>query len=75
MGKPLFFDGTCYDYWKRKISTHLKSMNRKVWEVVKDFAMINPNNPTPREEEKLQYNDIALNTLYDAFDIKVFEKI
>jgi hypothetical protein len=54
MGKPLFFDGTCYDYWKRKISTDLKSMNRKVWEVgEKDFAMINPNNPTPREEEKL----------------------
>ena len=76
MGKPPFFDGTSYNYWKRKMSTHLKSMNRKVWEVVeKDFAVIDPTNPTPREEEKLQFNDIALNTLYDAFDIKVFEQI
>ena len=41
----------------------------------KDFAVIDPTNPTPREEEKLQFNDIALNTLYDAFDIKVFEQI
>ena len=51
-------------------------MNRKVWEVVeKDFGIIDPTDLTPREEEMLQFNDIALNTLYDAVDVKVFEKI
>ena len=36
-------------------------MNRKVWEVVeKDFVVLDPNSPTPREEEKLQLNGIAI---------------
>ncbi|XP_066341339.1 uncharacterized protein [Miscanthus floridulus] len=76
MGKPPHFDGTCYDYWKRKMSAHMKSMNQKIWDVVEnDFVVINPNNPTANEEEKLQFNDIAVNTLYDALDVKVFEQI
>jgi hypothetical protein len=54
MGKPPHFDGTSYDYWKRKMSAHLKSINRKIWDVVEnDFAVIDPTNPTVREEEKL----------------------
>ncbi|XP_066361328.1 uncharacterized protein [Miscanthus floridulus] len=51
-------------------------MNHKIWDVVEnDFVVIDPTSPTPREEEKLQFNDIAINTLYDALDIKVFEQI
>ncbi|XP_066342335.1 uncharacterized protein [Miscanthus floridulus] len=65
-----------YDYWKWKMCAHLKSMNRKVWEAVeKDFAMLDNDNPTPREEEKLQCNDLALNAIYDAMDERVFEQI
>lgn len=55
---------------------HLKSMNRKVWEVVeKDFVVLDPNDPTPREEEKLQLNDIVFSMIYNAVDQKVFEQI
>ena len=54
----------------------MKSMNRKLWGVVeKDFVVLDPNNTTPRDEENLQLNDIAINTFYDAFDPKVFEMI
>ena len=28
-GKPPFFDGTCYDYWKRKMRMYLGSINGK----------------------------------------------
>jgi hypothetical protein len=74
--KPPFFDGSSYDYWKRKMSAHVKSMNRKIWEVVgNDFAVIDPTHPTAREEEKVQFNDIAINILYEALDVKVFEQI
>ena len=76
MGKPPHFDVTSYDYWKRKMCAHLKSINRNVWEVVdNDFVVINEASSTPREEEKLQNNDIEIDQLYEALDLKVFEKI
>ncbi|XP_066324012.1 uncharacterized protein [Miscanthus floridulus] len=76
MGKPPHFDGSNYDYWKRKISAHLKSINRKVWDVVdNDFVVINEARPTPRKEEKLKNNDIAINQFYEALDLKMFEQI
>jgi hypothetical protein len=75
MGKPPHFDVTSYDYWKRKMCAHLKSINRKIWEVVEDFAVLDPSSPTAREEEKLLHDDIAINLLYEALDSKVFEQI
>jgi hypothetical protein len=76
MGKPPHFDVTSYDYWKRKMCAHLKSINRKIWEVVeKDFAVLDPSSLTAREEEKLLHDDIAINLLYEALDSKVFEQI
>ena len=32
-GKPPFFDGTYYDYWKRKRKMYLGSFNDEVWDV------------------------------------------
>jgi hypothetical protein len=50
---------------------HLKSINRKIWEVVeKNFAMLDPASPTAGEEEKLQHNDITINLLYEALDFQ-----
>jgi len=37
--------------------------------------VLDPSSPTAREEEKLQHNDIAINLLYEALDLKVFEQI
>jgi hypothetical protein len=54
MGKPLMFDGSSSDYWKRNMSTYVISMNIKIWDVVEnDFVVIDPTNSTAREEEKL----------------------
>ena len=36
VGKPPFFDGNNYDYWKTRMSAHLKAMSRKLWRVVSD---------------------------------------
>ena len=55
------FDGTNYSYWKSKMTTHIKSINRKVCKVVETKIEIgDPENPTATEEVLLQNNDIAL---------------
>jgi hypothetical protein len=75
-GKPLFFDGTYYDHWKKKIKMYLGSINEKVWEVVEnDFVVLDPTRPTEREQESKQCNTMAINTIYSAIDPKVFEQI
>ena len=40
VGKPPFFDGNNYDYWKTRMSAHLKAMSRKLWRVVNDGYVI-----------------------------------
>ena len=76
-GKSPFFDGiSSFDYWKRKMKMYLGSIHHKVWEVIKkDFVVLDPVSTTPREQENLQCNIMALNTLYNGFDLKVFEQI
>ena len=50
-GKPLFFDGTYYDYWKRKIKMYLDSINDQVWDVTEsDYAIIDPDNLTNQDK-------------------------
>ena len=33
VGKPPFFDGTNYAYWKIRMSAYLQSMGASVWEI------------------------------------------
>ena len=52
-GKPPFFDGTSFDYWKRKMKMYLGSINDNVWDVVEnEFIIIDTPNrrrwPPPR---------------------------
>ena len=74
--KPPQFDGSNYPYWKTKMTTYIKSINRKVWKVLKikiEFA--NAEAPTATEEVLLQNNGIALSAIHDALDEKTFEQI
>ena len=73
--KPPQFDGSNYPYWKAKMTTYIKSINRKVWKVVETKIEIeDPENPTATEEVLLQNNDIALAAIHDAIDERTFEK-
>jgi len=75
-GKPPMFDGTSYDHWKRKMKMHLSTMHKKVWEVTeKDYVILDEENQSPKDQENEQCNSMALNTLYNALDTKVFEQI
>ena len=49
--KPPQFDGTNYPYWKSMMTTHIKSINIKVWKAVETkFEVANLENPTEAEE-------------------------
>ena len=70
------FDGSNYPYWKAKMTTYVKSINRKIWKVVETKIEIeDPENPTVAEETLLQNNDIALSAIHDALDERTFEQI
>ena len=74
--KPPQFDCSNYPYWKAKMTTYIKSINRKVWKVVETKIEIeDPKNPTTIEELLLQNNDIALSAIHDAIDERTFEQI
>ena len=48
---PPQFDGSNYPYWKAKMTTYIKSINRKVWKVVETKIEIEDlENPTAAEE-------------------------
>jgi hypothetical protein len=75
-GKPLSFDGTSFDYWKRKIKMYLGSINDKAWDVVEnEFVILDPTNLTNNDKINKQCNTMALNTIYNSIDSKVFEQI
>ena len=70
------FDGINYPYWKSKMTTHIKSINSRVWKVVETkIEMADPENPTAAEEVLLQNNDIDLSVIHDAIDERTFKQI
>jgi hypothetical protein len=74
--KPPFFDSTSFDYWKRKMKMYLGSINDKVWNVVEnEFAILDPTNLTGNDKINKQCNIMALNTIYNGINSKVFEQI
>ena len=68
------FDGTNYPYWKSKMTTYIKSINRRVWKVIETkIEIADPKNPIAAEEVLLQNNDITLSAIQDAIDEITFE--
>ena len=53
------------------MTTHIKSINRRVWKVIETKIEIeDPENPTAVEEVLLQNNNIALSAIHDAIDAR-----
>ena len=71
--KPPQFDGFNYPYWKAKMMTYIKSINRKV--VKTKIEIANEAASTTAEEMLLQNNGIALSAIHDALDKRTFEQI
>jgi hypothetical protein len=55
---------------------YLSSINDRVWDVTEhDFMILNPTNLTDNERVNKQCNTMALNTIYNDIDSKVFEQV
>jgi hypothetical protein len=55
---------------------YLGSINDNVWDVVeKEFVILDPTNLTDNDKINKQHNTMALNTIYNGIDSKVFEQI
>jgi hypothetical protein len=60
VGKPPFFDGNNYNYWKTRMAVHLKAISRKIWIIVNDGSVILDDKIlTSRDEENELLNDQA----------------
>jgi hypothetical protein len=55
---------------------YIGSINDRVWEVTEhDFVILGPANPTNNERANKQCNTMALNTIFNGNDAKVFEQV
>ena len=55
---------------------YLGSINDQVWAVTEsDYVILDPTNLTNQDKANKQCNIMALNTIYNAIDFKVFEQI
>ena len=55
---------------------YLGSINDQVWDMTEsDFVILDLENLTNNEKANKQCNTMALNTIYNAIDSKVFEQI
>ena len=60
----------------RGVTMYLGSINDKVRDVVEnEFVIIDPTNLTNNDKINEQCNTMALNTIYNGIDSKVFEQI
>ena len=76
-GRPPMFDGvSSFDHWKRKMTMYLGSIHERVLEVTEeDYVILDPTNLTSNDRENRTCNRMALNTIYNGIDTKVFESI
>jgi hypothetical protein len=76
VGRPPLFDGNNYDYWKIRMMAHLKAISKNMWRIVNDgYAILNPNELSPTDEENMVLDDQAMNVLYDALCVSEFNRI
>jgi hypothetical protein len=55
---------------------YLGSINDRVWDITEsNFVIIDPTNLTDNDKANKQCNTIALNTIYNGIDSKVFEQV
>jgi hypothetical protein len=76
MEKAPHFYGNNYDYWKIRMTVHLRAVGGNIWRIVRDgFVVLKHDAPTTSDEQNILLNDQAMNVIYDALDITEFKRI
>ena len=70
VGKPPYFDGNNYDYWKTRMTSYLKALSRKLWRIINyRYVILDEKNLTPLDKENDLLNDQGVNMLFSALDV------
>jgi hypothetical protein len=76
VGKPPFFDGTNYPYWKIHMSMYLQSISYLVWEICLDANFdATIDRITPIQMEFHDWNNKSLNALFLRLSLGEFERV
>ena len=75
-GKPPFFDGTNYPYWKIRMSTHLQGIDWKVWTICENvnYIVIDARN-TQDQIYQHNTNSKAHSVLFSSLSLSEFERV
>jgi hypothetical protein len=76
IGKLPHFARNNYDYWKIRMSMHLRAMGGRIWQIVSDgFVVLKQDEPVVSDNENILTNDQAMNVFYASLDINEFNRI
>ena len=76
VGKPPFFDGTNYPYWKIHMSAYLQSISYRVWEICLDPTFeVQGARIMPLKIEFHDSNNKARNALFSCLPLAEFERL
>jgi hypothetical protein len=74
VGKPPFFDGANYPYWKIHMSLFLQSIGYRVWDICLDVAFNAASERiNPIQVEFHDSNNKDRNTLFSCLSLGEFE--
>ena len=75
---PLHFDGNNYTYWKVRMKTFLKSIDKRVWNSV-EYKREKPTTPVSEwktsQKGAVTFNSKAMNAIFNAISMEEFKKI
>ena len=77
-GKPPFFDGTNYPYWKIRMSVHLQGIDWLVWKICEDttYIVLEPRAHTTQEQkDRHNANSRARSVLFSSLFLSEFERV
>jgi hypothetical protein len=77
-GKPPFFDGTNYPYWKIRMSAHLQGIDWLVWEICEDatYVVLEPRaRVTQDQNDRHNANSRARTVLFSSLSLQEFESV
>ena len=75
-GKPPFFDGTNYPYWKIRMSAHLQGIDWKVWEICENANyVVLEARITQDEIDQHNANKKAHSVIFLSLSLSEFERV
>jgi hypothetical protein len=76
LGKPPFFDGKDYDYWKTRMRVFLQSMGPGIWEIVENGNyVVRVIRITQHDMDEHEANSKAMNALFSAVSREEYDRI